>query len=450
MDEVEIVRNVEDAGFVAKRRNMHYEILGDPMFRLRDVPRMLELATARTDGDTSVPVELLNYPARSAAGKRQRRVRPDQSRAMIAYRAAWVCPIASPPIRDGWFAVRRRTHRRALARRANRRRSARAISDGRRAARPRQCAHASRAVRTCAIVCRQPPISSSWVKQLDRDSRRTRRAAGRSAGDRRRAERRARGARERNDRGRRHQQLAGVGRPDARFRAARRRVSRAARVRRGRRPSDRREPAGERSDAAARVADACACRCVRTRRTRCPRRCFVRSASDVDRSGVPITSVHLGESVSEIEMLADGSGPWPGMLRFIGKMPADWTPPRTGPVEYLDSLGMLDARTLVVHGVQLQTPALERLAAIGLYARHVSAKQSVGRRRRAADRALLCLRRPRRRRHRQPRERCRSEPVLRTEDDALAGAGGAGAPPARERDDRRCTGARAGRGPRND
>jgi cyclic dehypoxanthinyl futalosine synthase len=73
MDEVEIVRNVEDAGFTAKRRNMHYEILGDPFFRDRAVPRMLELATARTDGDTSVPVELVNYPARSAAGKRQRR-----------------------------------------------------------------------------------------------------------------------------------------------------------------------------------------------------------------------------------------------------------------------------------------------------------------------------------------------------------------------------------------
>jgi cyclic dehypoxanthinyl futalosine synthase len=72
MDEVEIVRNVEDAGFNAKRRNMHYEILGDPIFRERSVPRMLELATARTAGDTSVPVELSNYPARSAAGKKQR------------------------------------------------------------------------------------------------------------------------------------------------------------------------------------------------------------------------------------------------------------------------------------------------------------------------------------------------------------------------------------------
>jgi cyclic dehypoxanthinyl futalosine synthase len=74
MDEVEIVRNVEEAGFAPRRRNMHYEILGEPFFRLQDVPRMLELATARRDGDTSVPVELLNYPARSAQGKRVRRI----------------------------------------------------------------------------------------------------------------------------------------------------------------------------------------------------------------------------------------------------------------------------------------------------------------------------------------------------------------------------------------
>jgi cyclic dehypoxanthinyl futalosine synthase len=72
MDEVEIVRNVEDAGYVAKRRNMHYDILGDPFFRAHDVKRMLELSTARAAGDTSVPSELVNYPARSAAGKKQR------------------------------------------------------------------------------------------------------------------------------------------------------------------------------------------------------------------------------------------------------------------------------------------------------------------------------------------------------------------------------------------
>jgi cyclic dehypoxanthinyl futalosine synthase len=72
MDEIEIVRNIEDAGYVARRRNMHYDILGEPIFRQREVPRMLELAVARAEGDTSVPAELANYPARSAAGKRQR------------------------------------------------------------------------------------------------------------------------------------------------------------------------------------------------------------------------------------------------------------------------------------------------------------------------------------------------------------------------------------------
>src|SRR6187455_1689693 len=66
MDEVEIVRNIENAGFVAKRRNMHYDILGDPFFREQEVPRQLSLATARADGDTSRPEELSNYAARSA------------------------------------------------------------------------------------------------------------------------------------------------------------------------------------------------------------------------------------------------------------------------------------------------------------------------------------------------------------------------------------------------
>jgi hypothetical protein len=72
MDEAEIVRNIEDAGFIAKRRNMQYEVLGDPMFRERDLPRMLALARAREAGDTTVPAELHLYPARSRSGKRLR------------------------------------------------------------------------------------------------------------------------------------------------------------------------------------------------------------------------------------------------------------------------------------------------------------------------------------------------------------------------------------------
>jgi cyclic dehypoxanthinyl futalosine synthase len=72
MDEVEIVTNIEDAGFTPRRRNMHYEILGNPIFLERDLPRMLTLGTARADGDASVPEELRRYPARSRTGKRVR------------------------------------------------------------------------------------------------------------------------------------------------------------------------------------------------------------------------------------------------------------------------------------------------------------------------------------------------------------------------------------------
>lgn len=72
MDEIEIVRNIENAGFIAKRRNMHYELQGDPIFRERDVPRMLKLAVARAEGDASRSPEASRYPARSAAEKKAR------------------------------------------------------------------------------------------------------------------------------------------------------------------------------------------------------------------------------------------------------------------------------------------------------------------------------------------------------------------------------------------
>jgi len=72
MDEVEITRNIEDAGFMPKRRNMHYEILGDPYFRQQDVPRFTELDVAREPGNVQIPQELHQYPARSRAEKMRR------------------------------------------------------------------------------------------------------------------------------------------------------------------------------------------------------------------------------------------------------------------------------------------------------------------------------------------------------------------------------------------
>ena len=72
MDEAEIARNIADAGFVPKRRNMHYEILGDPIYEERRVPRMLELAVARRAGAAGVGPEVEHYPARSRHEKSRR------------------------------------------------------------------------------------------------------------------------------------------------------------------------------------------------------------------------------------------------------------------------------------------------------------------------------------------------------------------------------------------
>jgi cytosine/adenosine deaminase-related metal-dependent hydrolase len=79
----------------------------------------------------------------------------------------------------------------------------------------------------------------------------------------------------------------------------------------------------------------------------------------------PFTSVHVGESPEEMELLRSGTGEWVRMLRAIGAWREGWVAPGSGPVEYLDALGIIDARTLVVHGVQLSDACLARLRDLG-------------------------------------------------------------------------------------
>jgi len=72
MDEIEIVANIEDAGFTPQRRNMHYERLGEPIFRQRAIARRFGLDVARADGDTTPAPELANYAPRSRAARQAR------------------------------------------------------------------------------------------------------------------------------------------------------------------------------------------------------------------------------------------------------------------------------------------------------------------------------------------------------------------------------------------
>jgi cytosine/adenosine deaminase-related metal-dependent hydrolase len=78
-----------------------------------------------------------------------------------------------------------------------------------------------------------------------------------------------------------------------------------------------------------------------------------------------VTSVHVAESAAEIAFLETGRGPWRDLIEQIGAWNAEWRAPGTGPVAYLESLGSLTDRTLVVHGVQLTTAELRRVAEIG-------------------------------------------------------------------------------------
>jgi len=87
---------------------------------------------------------------------------------------------------------------------------------------------------------------------------------------------------------------------------------------------------------------------------------------DLDARGDRVTSVHLGESPEEVEFLRTGTGPLRGLLEDLGAWNADWTPPGVSPVAYLDGLRFLDERVLAVHGVRFDGRDLDRIAALGV------------------------------------------------------------------------------------
>ena len=91
--------------------------------------------------------------------------------------------------------------------------------------------------------------------------------------------------------------------------------------------------------------------------------CAIRD--DVQAAARPLTSVHVGESAAEVQLLRDGTGPWRERLEALGLWRHDWTAPGCGPADYLCDLGVIAGGTLVVHGVQLTDRELARLAGLG-------------------------------------------------------------------------------------
>jgi cytosine/adenosine deaminase-related metal-dependent hydrolase len=77
------------------------------------------------------------------------------------------------------------------------------------------------------------------------------------------------------------------------------------------------------------------------------------------------STVHLGESLAEVEFLRYGTGPCRIGLERMGKWEPSWAPGQCNPVEYLERMAFLDDRVLVVHGVHFSSNELTRLSAMG-------------------------------------------------------------------------------------
>jgi cytosine/adenosine deaminase-related metal-dependent hydrolase len=92
---------------------------------------------------------------------------------------------------------------------------------------------------------------------------------------------------------------------------------------------------------------------------------FAAIRASLQQSPFARSSVHLGESDAESDFLHDGTGPWRDLLEGLGAWDPAWVAPACNPVEYVDRMGFLDGRVLVVHGVHFGAPELERIAARG-------------------------------------------------------------------------------------
>ena len=92
---------------------------------------------------------------------------------------------------------------------------------------------------------------------------------------------------------------------------------------------------------------------------------LIRALKERTRAGKSLFSMHVAESVQEIEFLRTGGGPFRDFLGERGVEVAAFTAPGMGAVRYLDSLGVLDEQTLCVHAVHVEDEEISLLAARG-------------------------------------------------------------------------------------
>jgi cytosine/adenosine deaminase-related metal-dependent hydrolase len=87
-------------------------------------------------------------------------------------------------------------------------------------------------------------------------------------------------------------------------------------------------------------------------------------ASAASAPGLPF-AIHVAEGPEEKEFVAYGTGPIAGILDDLGINWRWWDPVGMTPVAYLDALGVLGPRCLLVHGLEVEREDQELIAARG-------------------------------------------------------------------------------------
>jgi cytosine/adenosine deaminase-related metal-dependent hydrolase len=80
---------------------------------------------------------------------------------------------------------------------------------------------------------------------------------------------------------------------------------------------------------------------------------LIQAAKGWDREHAAPFSIHVAEHPEEMQFLRDGSGFCRELLESLGRWAPGWKAPGESPVAYLNALGVLDERTLLVHAVHL-------------------------------------------------------------------------------------------------
>jgi cytosine/adenosine deaminase-related metal-dependent hydrolase len=80
-----------------------------------------------------------------------------------------------------------------------------------------------------------------------------------------------------------------------------------------------------------------------------------------------LLATHVAETAAEIEFLRNGKGEFRDFLDRMGVLPDGWKPPRLGPIQYLDSAGILGRSSLLIHCNYLDEDAIGRLKKTGTH-----------------------------------------------------------------------------------